>query len=383
MRAVSIIAGVAVGLAGLFFASQSASLVAVRGNSQLAAQIGVFPARAQERRAIAAVETDETGISNVAPALDEAQSAFAISPLRTEAAAILALGMEDSIERNAALDATTRLQQRGRLLNFAQLQRAATANDLETGLRAVDRLLTLYPSAREQLFPVLGSFLARDGAIAIFRDLLSRDPSWVNGLFGLRDIEPIAQKRLGQLRLEMGRYAGTSELIDRRLVARLAAQGFLSEAAGVYALISDDSGQTADPLSIDWQDAVPPFDWDLQTERDFHARTSTGRDGLRVRIDSGRGGTIAERLVAVPEGASSLLITHELDNTDRAAPLVLQASCADSAEAAQAEMRGDGSTRLALPAGDCSVARIVISGRALSGQRPIRGEVTGLRFTAD
>ena len=363
---------------GLFLAMQSASLAASRQNPALSLMLGLYPSRAAERVAVTQVIADEAGIRDVSAAQELARQAFTISPARTEAAAILALAADDARQAEG-LAATRALSRRGRFLNFASLQLSAGQEDIEQGLRATDRLLTLYPSLRRRLTPVLGTFLVRQDALPIYRQMLQRRPVWAEGFFQLWNLEPEAQRNLGRLRIELGPDGGVSDRTDQRLVARLASAGHLADAAELYTLISPGGEALSRDMAVDWAADLPPFDWELQNRRDFHARTTTGRPGLRVRIDAGKGGPIAERLIPVPEGARTLSVTHDLTHAaDR--PLQITATCPGNDEGSQAELVGEGTTNLVLPAPACDIVQVRLQGRARTGSQPIRGEITGMQF---
>ena len=379
-RAIQIGLGVIVALAGLWFGLQSLVLVNLRANPELASQISAFPARADERLAISMVEADESGITDLGAAIPLAERAFAASALRGEASAILALGQPSAEERGAALAAITDLQKRGRLLNFARLQHAAETGDIALGLGATDRLLTLYPSIRQRLVPVLGTFLAEDGAMELYEELLASRPVWVDQFFGLWQIDDESMRRLGLLRLSMGRDAGTRSQVDQQLVLRLIDRGHFAEASELYSLISD--GADTNGLAIDWQDEFPPFDWQLANERDFHARPSSTSDGLRLRIDAGQGGTLARRFVTVPQGATDLEIDFSLESGPRDAELELTLTCQPVATSSDVALgRSTESPATApLPEGECSLLEVMLEGRVFTGQSDLRAQLRSMRF---
>lgn len=353
-----------------------------RSNPGLAAQLSPFPIQAYERQAVTSLVLDENQTTiDLANSLEPARRAFASGGISTEAAAILAFAQEEPEQRAASLAAAESLSLRGRILNFTVAQAAAERGDTQTSLAALDRLLTLYSNVRVQLIPAMVAYLDDAENIPALQQVLQGDPEWADEFFSRGSRDPETLQNLGRLRISMADTLSIRPGTDRGLVRQLVQADHWDEAFTLYSLFESNMASVpAETEGLGWGDQFPPFDWALADERDFHARPDASYAKVDVRIDSGRGGQLAQRLAPRPEAGGTLLIEHSLEPASSLGDMRVSVTCAQSEEVLGESPLSASPMRLPLGENPCQWVEIVIVGRAFSGRPGIAGEIGTIGF---
>ncbi|MEL1251531.1 hypothetical protein [Aurantiacibacter gilvus] len=378
-KAIAIVLTVAI---GMFALGNALSNALSRKSPEAAAPLSVYSADAHLQLAMQEIGSGAAdGTLDVTRAQDQAMQAFARDGLATEAAAILALAQEDADQRAATLDVIDDLSLRGRLLNFGLMQSAAEAGDDEAALAALDRLMVLYTNVRSQLIPAMAEYLQDESTIPAFEQILRADPEWAGSLFSYRGGGPASVGALGRLRVRLGDQVTIEPAADRQLLRSLVNADQWDEATALYALLGGSGNATGgNPDQLDWANAFPPFEWQLADERDFHARPSLDGSDVAVRIDSGRGGDFATRLVSWPEGATHLWIEHTMEPIAQLSDMSVRLTCAETNQVLVEAEFMPSVTAAQLPQTDCQWIEIALAGRAWTGRTGLSGEITEIRF---
>lgn len=367
---------------GLFALGNALSNALARKSPETAAPLSVFSAEAHLELALREIELGiAEGTLDVSRAQAQASQAFAREGLASEAATILALAQDDADQRAASLDTVSELSLRGRLLNFALMQSAAEAGDNEAALAALDRLMVLYTNVRSQLIPAMAEYLQDENTMPAFEEILRTDPEWAGALFSYRGGGPDSVGTLGALRVRLGDAVSIDPLADRQLLRSLVAADHWEEATALYDLLGgSEEAIGGDTAELDWADTFPPFEWQLADDRDFHARPDLDGVDISVRIDGGRGGDFAQRLVSWPEGANHLWIEHTMGPLAQLSDMSVRLSCAETNEVlAEADFMPSVTT-VQLPQTECQWIEIALAGRSWSGSTRLSGEISRIRF---
>ncbi len=378
-KAIALVLTVAI---GVFALGNALSNALARKSPETAAPLSAYSADAYLQLAMQEIGTGAAdGTLDVSQAQDQAMQAFARDGLSTEAAAILAMAQADADQRAATLDAVSELSLRGRLLNFGLMQSAAEAGDNEAALAALDRLMVLYTNVRSQLIPAMAAYLEDESTLPAFEQVLRTDPEWAGSLFSYRGGGPESVGALGRLRVELGDAVTIDPADDRQLLRSLVTADHWEEATALYALLGGSGAASGgDPNALDWANAFPPFEWQLADERDFHARPGRDNATVDIRIDAGRGGDFATRLVAWPEGTTHLWIEHSMEPLAQLSDMSVRLTCAETEEVlAEAEFMPSVTTAQ-LPQTECQWIEIALAGRAWTGRTGLSGEITAIRF---
>lgn len=378
-KAIALVLTVAIGM----FAVGNALSNALSGRSpESAAPLSAYSAEAHLQLALQEIGSGaDDATLDVSQAQEPAMRAFARDGLSTEAAAILALAQDQADQRSATLDAVSELSLRGRLLNFGLMQSAAEAGDNEAALAALDRLMVLYTNVRSQLIPAMAEYLEDESTLPAFEQILRADPEWAGALFSYRGGGPDSVGAIGRLRVRLGDAVTIDPADDRRLLRSLVNADHWEEATALYGLLGDSGNGTDDyPDELDWANAFPPFEWQMADDRDFHARPNLDGADISVRIDGGRGGDFATRLVSWPEGADHLWIEHTMEPTTQLGDMSVRLSCAETDEVLAETEFTPTVTTVQLPETECRWIEIALAGRAWTGRTRLSGEITTVRF---
>ena len=378
-KAIAVVLTLAV---GVFAVGNALSNALARKSPETAAPLSAYSAEAHLQLALQEIGSGAAdGTLDVSQAQGPALEAFSRQGLATEAAAILAMTQDDADQREATLETIGELSLRGRLLNIALMQSAAEAGDNEAALAALDRLMVLYTNVRSQLIPAMAGYLEDESTIPAFEQVLRADPEWAGALFSYRGGGPESVGTLGRLRVRLGDAITIEPAADRQLLRSLVNADHWDEATGLYSLLADSGDVTgSSPEELDWANAYPPFEWQMADDRDFHARPSLDGADISVRIDGGRGGDFATRLVSWSAGATHLWIEHTMEPNAQLSDMSVRLSCAETDELlAEAEFAPN-VTSVQIPESECQWVEIALAGRAWTGRPRLSGEITQVRF---
>ena len=345
--------------------AQALSNIQARKSPQLATLASPLASEALEILARNSLEVTENGeVKPSQQSLSLAKEAYQASPLATEALAILAVGQETETERSEAIEAALRLSRRGRVLGAVSLQNSLEIEHTEGVIRAMNRLVTQYPSlAHSMVTPMIG-YVKDEEALLTFREILAAQPEWRDAFFSANARDEATLRNLARLRVAMGADYPLREGTDQQLSNRLVQQQLWPEALRLHSLDKRiEEIVLGQPIS--WNSERPPFHWQLSDEFKFRARAGKNSREVAIRIDPGQGGRLASRILPIPPGAQALTIVSKgMDGPEGA--LEWSASCVEGTDKfARAEIS---KRRSSLRVGDapCKWISVEITGRVFS-----------------
>jgi hypothetical protein len=310
---------------------------------------------------------------------EAARAAIRREPLAARALVILALAENDAARRRSILGSTARLTRRDLSLQTLLIEEHSKARDYPATMAALDAMLRVHPEQREVFFPAMAKTLADQPAvIPAFARLLARPLPWRESFLGFAVTAPGAPDNLAALR---GRIALDDGEFDRKLIARLAADGRFALAEQLYAKLShterDRDGAGA------WSADYPPFDWQLTDQPGLRAQSGERPGTLEIAARPGNGGVVAARVMRNPGAPFVLALAHTVEPASQTGDLRLKVSCAGSTEPIFDQAFHGTASRFAiarLPS--CAYLSVAISVRAWTGGRPVKAVLSPLDMAA-
>lgn len=360
----------------VFLALQAIGSVQARKEPAAASLVAPWNGLAFEQlatREFRASVSSETDIPAAAlAALPSARRAFGLDPLTPKALAIMALAEKDVSQKAKILDGATVLNRRDLLLQGILLEEQIKAADYGDTLATLDRILRVHPRESVTFFPILIQALRQEAAVPAFADILDARPVWLQSFLQAAVIDAEALPNLAKLR-RMIDHVDPS--IDQRLVAGLVARGDRAEAYKMYLSSTNSSPASSYPYTLDWNSALPPFDWALVDDANFRAQTAVNSDSLEVFIKSGNGGVLAQRIIPNPPQPATITFVHSITPVNQSSDLKIAIQCADSDTILIEQSFSSAKNIVELPPTSCSFLKLTLLGRAWSGRSAIRGTI--------
>lgn len=359
-----------------FLALQAIGSVQTRKEPAVASLVAPWNGLAFEQlatREFRASASDGTDIPAAAlAAVPSARKAFGLDPLTPKALAIMALAEQDASQKAEILDGATVLNRRDLLLQGILLEQQIKAADYSETLATLDRILRVHPRESVTFFPILIQALRQDGAVPAFADILGARPVWLQSFLQAAVNDGEALSNLAKLRLTM---EDVEPSIDQRLVAGLVGRGDREDAYEMYLHSSKSSPVSSYPYTLNWNSALPPFDWAFVDDANFRAQTAVTGDTLEVFIKSGNGGVLAARMIPNPSRPLVFTFSHSITPANQARDLKLAVQCADSDTMLIEQSFSGAKSTVELPPTSCSFLNVTLLGRAWSGRSAIRGNI--------
>ncbi|MCL4672573.1 MAG: hypothetical protein KJZ64_06475 [Sphingomonadaceae bacterium] len=313
-----------------------------------------------------------------------ANQALASTPLSPQAIAVRAAGATDPAQKAAILDAARAINRRDPLLQGLVLEQSLARKDYPAVLSTLDSLLRVQPEQGSVLFPVLEQALESPQTVSEFARILDGTAPWHIDFVRGAVRKPELRANLAQVRLRTGL---SDPGFDNQLMAVTAASGDLEVAGKLYRHVAGKPLPAARLGAIDWNSALPPFDWALATESGFHASPDPSGKRLEVLIRAGKGGRIAGRLMANPGVPFAVAVGPGVGPFAKAEDFQLVVRCPGNgsvlADARIGKIREE--TLVAVrpaPPGECAFLSLELMGRAWRGEGDARGELEQLRLVA-
>ncbi|AUX69641.1 hypothetical protein CHX26_09165 [Porphyrobacter sp. HT-58-2] len=306
-------------------------------------------------------------------AASAAREALRYEPLSSKAHAVLALSEPDPSRQRRIIELASSLNRRELALQGLVLQSKIDAQDYAGTMETLDQILRVYPQRRAEFYPYLTAALSEEATIPAFRKLLADPLPWRDSflMHALRD--PAATRNLGVIRQSI---ALDNAEFDRALIATLVRNGELGAAATLYGKFASARGRTA---RSGWAADFPPFDWAFADEPGLRAQLAKGGDTLEFTIDSGNGGALASRLLALPDAPFTIVVKHEVGPNSSVKDLKLLLACPGQAspffEASFADSNG---TFVVSQRPRCTYVNLVLSGRAWTDGDALEGTITSV-----
>ena len=380
----SVLALITLVIAALAFA-QAASSVLTRKQPALAAQLFPLNGLALEQLASREFTGRVKAEADILPAAQTASPtalrAFSHDPLTPKAIAVMAFGQAEGAAKQGILDAAITLNRRDLLLQGLVLEGQVTRRDYAGTLKTLDSIISVHPEQKARFFPVLMQALSEDAALPAMAGLLQGGSDWHEDFLQSASRNPAIIPNLAKLRLSQGTVdAG----IDRRLIDGLVDAGEVVQAQRIYrAAGGTDVTIAAEKTDLAWQSAFPPFDWKLADEAGFRAQLASSSTELDVFVRGGKGGALAERLIANPGAGFIVRIAHNLNPPDQVKDVRLQVRCPGDEQPFYDQSLSTRPNEYLVTgvSGRCAYLSIAIYARAWSGSSSIRGTISPIEIS--
>lgn len=303
-----------------------------------------------------------------------ALAAYQQEPLAPEAHVILALAQQYEVKKSRVVEIASQLNRRESSLQALVLQEYVQAKDFANSVKTLDEILRVRPARYSDLFPLLLSVFANDGAVTEFAKVLDGSSPWHRKFINFALNDPAAVQSLYRLR-SLKPFDPDQ---DRKLIERLAGAGELESAYQLYEQVSEAEEAAPRDRKLSWSSDNPPFDWWFVDDADFRAQPSLGSDDLEVYARAGQGGGIARRIIRTPSVPFSLNLTHSLSPRTASEDVRLSLQCVDSRKPVAEQAFGASAVSLRvedLPP-DCDFLEIAVTGRVWTGQSTLRGDIS-------
>lgn len=355
----------------------------VRTDPVLAAAFSPFAAEPSERLATMSLQAvDEQVVFDTPMARILAEKAYRRAPLSGDAAAILAMSLDEEIvSREEVLAQASLISRRDKVLGLAILQDAASRRNEGKMLQTLNQLFLTSPSLTSRFLPLFVSYLENDALLPEFEAILASNPVWADRFFQTGGLPPKALDNLAKLRTTLPSDVELSADTDRLLIARLATSGQMRQALLLHERLGDREIVELD-RNVSWVAENPPFDWSFTDDRGFYARPSSDGETLRFRVTPGKGGPLAKRLLRTPVGAGVLELTSSLGRGSDLENFAVNVRCALTGETIVEVDLVPGKTSVPLASDACTWIEVTLSGRVWSTSRQVDGAIRPLRFTS-
>lgn len=355
---------------------QSSALYAERTNPAGAAARapwdGAMLASLAKAGVAAELQTDSSLASGSSQFQALALDAYVKQPLSPSALATLAAVSEEGIKADL-FEAVAQISRRDFVLQGLLLQHHSAQSNLPKSLAVLNQLLLVRVSQRPMVFDAFKGALLDPSSIEPFAGVLDTNPIWGDDFLVAAAKDSAVLTNLAVLRGRLDDENVAPET-DKALALAFAANGNVSEAFRLY-----ENTRSADDEQTGWISDIAPFDWALTDERGFSAR-SQNSETLTVRIQPGKGGVFARRLVEASALPNRLVARHAFSRQEQLKDLYLAISCADTGtEIARSSFDID---RVMVEMGDkpeaCQFFEIAFGGRAWSGRDAVAGSLSPL-----
>lgn len=367
-----------------FLALQAASLATAKTRPDIAASlmpVGNEPLNRLIGAGMASGVQNEADLRNMTAAMEPyARQAVERGPLGPEAHAVLIMNTADAERRSAMIAAASKLNRRDMLLQGLVLDDRIKAGDFPGAVQTLDRILRVRPAQRAALFPILIDALKDERSLPAFALVLDGSSQWHDQFLASATSEAEALPQLASLHERMGRRIPEFE---RLLVAALVRQGDLENASRIYSAATGGQSSVASTGRLGWSTRLAPFDWRLEDEAGFRAQPINNGEALEIFVRSGKGGVIAERLIAPPAAPFAIEISQRIVPVDQLRDVRLELRCRGSREPFYDERFSAERARFqvaSLPA-NCAYVMLGINARAWSGRSPLRGTIESITIT--
>jgi hypothetical protein len=309
-----------------------------------------------------------------------ARAALRREPLAVRAHVVLALAAPDRAAQARVLGTAARLTRRDLTLQTLLLAEFNAAGDYAGAINTLDTILRVHPEQRDTYFPALVQTLAEEpAAIPVFARLLSKPLPWRESFLSAAVALPVAADNLAAVR---ERIVLDNPEFDRKLIARLAADGRIALAERLYERVAPSGLASA---GQGWRADFPPFDWQLANQPGLRAQMDEEAGVLEVSVRPGNGGVIATRLLHNPGAPFALVLAHGIEPAAQSGDLRLAVACAGADPGAAAPLIdqpfSQGRSIFAVervPA--CPYLALTITARAWTGGRAIKAKLSPLEI---
>ena len=309
----------------------------------------------------------------------QARHSYRLEPLSPESHAILALAQKDSARRSEVIDAASRLNRRNKMLQALVLEERVLAEDYSGVLETLDQILRVRPSRSQDLYPVLLTVFAQEGAVEEFQKVLDGTSPWHEKFLTFAVSEPAALLNLAELRSQQN---FDNENFDKALLRGLVREGQLKVAYSLYEQFGDGVGGIRGTGRLTWNSTYDPLDWRLTDGADYRAVPSLDSTDLELYVRPGHGGVFARRIIRAPDAPFSMSAEHQITPIASTERVSLSLTCMQARKPFYEAQFGE--TKLSfsideLPA-DCPFIELALSARAWAGESAIKGTISSLEI---
>ena len=304
-----------------------------------------------------------------------ARTSYNYEPLTPESHAILALAQQDS----QVIGLAAQLNRREPTLQALVLQEHVTAENYAGAVESLDGILRVRPSRSSELFPVLLSVFAQDGAVEEFAEVLDGTSPWHQQFLNYAVAQPTALPNLAQLRTQVD---FNEQKFDQALLRNLAQQNEIQLGYDLYNQFARGDRRSSEEGILSWESTYTPFDWRLKNNADFRAQPSLDGADLELYVRPGSGGVFATRIIKSPQAPFSFFAKHQITPRDLSEDVQISLRCTQDPEPfSQGEFSRDGlNLSIENVPANCLFMEIALQARAWSGQSALKGTISPLKI---
>jgi hypothetical protein len=303
-------------------------------------------------------------------------------PLTPRALTILAMGQEEEKKRAEILLAAEQVSRRPLMLQTNLLLYHTSRNDFPNSIATLNRILAVHPEQREVMFPALVQALKDARSIDSLVQVLRDQPGWGESFMKAAARHRDAIDNLARVRMGLLDKTPVDRTVDQAIVAGLVNAGRLEPAAALYENISRAPGSRSSRRSggygnLDWKTQIPPFDWQLSNDSGERAQIIDDPTRLEFFVRRGKSGTIAERLVVIPNAPFILKIVHDIKPVAQLHDVQVQIQCAKNKASLIDLPLVPSPSSYPVPnvPEDCKIITVSLLARAWSNKSDLQGEI--------
>ncbi|GAB5488653.1 MAG: hypothetical protein Pars2KO_22230 [Parasphingorhabdus sp.] len=365
---------------------QAATNVLVK--KQPAIAVGLFPLDgfALERIAVHRIATAEQSSLDMQILAKELKpivlEAFRKEPLVPNALAVLALSQTDKSAKENILIVTGKINRRRLILQTQLLSLYASREDFAGTIGKLNEILAVHREQKSVYLPALVEALRDTRSVAPLTEVLEKNPDWKDRFLVSAASDGQALDNLADLRNLLGRKIDLEPETDRAIILKMANAGKIEQAYSLYQKFSTASdSKTPETVygELNWRSEFPPFDWQLNKERDERAEVASDKQGLEISVKRGKGGVVAQRLIAVPRMPFSIDIEHSSISASVLDDISLEWSCYDDDLPVVKTPFSASPMKIVInQSEDCELQRIAVNARAWSQKGNLSGRIDSI-----
>lgn len=311
--------------------------------------------------------------------VNEARRAIQLEPMSAKSLAIIAFSQPDPSAKIGIIQNASLLSKRELALQGLLLEHHILEKNYSGIIETIDQILRAHPQMSTRFFPILLEVLAVEETLPELAELFAVPLPWRQSFmnYAIRDDRVLSN--LGSLRTQLKL---DSQDFDRRLISRLHALGETDKARSVFNVVKANQRSPLINGKLDWAADYPPFEWRLASTPGLRSQIAAGGDGIEISVSPGRGGVVAARLINPPSPQSAIRLAHDIELSDELNNFKVGVICVPSKKVVFEGIVKQSVETFPLDdlPSSCEAYELVLSARAWTGAKPLRGTISTISF---